>query len=327
MHVPRRFILGLACGLVLAIGLFVSLLYTQLGQHTNSSSWAGELIEKKVALAAAIPGPKLLIFGGSGTTFGVSAQRIQELTGVPSVNMGTHAGLNMDHILYLARKTARPGDTVLLAPEYELYASMTEWELHDDYILAHDAAFFHQMSFFDKIYMATRIPFKRIQKGFAVRRKPESPPRPHPPYTDGASFINAYGDETGNPASERLLHATNLDIRSTVLVNGLSSASGFGFDRIREFARWAKAHQVKVLATFPNIMQRAEYDGPKADAAFKTITDFYAELGIPVVGTARDAMMPPDDYFDTYYHLTREAAARRSERLAPALKPYLNSGK
>jgi len=327
MHVPRRFILGLACGLLLAIGLFVSLLFTQLGQRTNSSSWASDLIEKKEALAAAIPGPKLLIFGGSGTTFGVSAQRIQEITGVPSVNMGTHAGLNMDLILHLARKTARPGDTVLLVPEYELYASMSEWEGHDDYILAHDAAFFHQMSWIDKIYMATRIPFKRIQKGFAIRRKPEVPPRPHSPYTDGASFINGYGDETGNPASERLLHATNLDIRSTVLVNGLYSASGFGFDQIRVFARWAKAHRVKVLATFPNIMQRAEYEGPNADAAIKTITDFYAEVSVPVVGTAREAMMPPDDYFDTYYHLTREAAAKRSERLALALRPYLNPGK
>lgn len=327
MHVPRRFILGLASGLALAVGLFVGLLYTQLGLHTNSSSWASDLIEKKEALAAAIPGPRLLIFGGSGTTFGVSAQRIQELTGVPSVNMGTHGALKMDHILYLARKSARPGDTVLLVPEYELYVSTTDWESHDDYILAHDTAFFHQMSLFDRIYMATRIPFKRIEKGFAIRRKPETPPRPHPPYTDGASFINEYGDETGNPASERLPHAANMEIRSNVLVKGLFSESGFGFDHIREFARWAKTHQVKVLATFPNIMHRPEYDGPNADAAIKTITDFYASVGIPVVGSARKAMMPPEEYFDTYYHLTREAAAQRTERLVPALKPYLSPGK
>jgi len=327
MHVPRQFILGMVCGVILAIGVFVSLLYTQLGVPTNSSSWANDIIGKKKVLAEAISGPRFLVFGGSGTTFGISAQRIHELTGVPSVNMGIHAGLGIDQVLYLARKVARPGDTILLVPEYELYLTPTNWEMHDDYILARDPDYFNQMSLLDKIYMATRIPFKRIQKGIAARRKAEAPPRPHPPYTNGASFINAYGDETGNPASGRLPNATEMAIKTSVLVDGLSSERGSGFDQIRDFLQWAKAHQIKVLATFPNIMHRTEYDGPNAEVAIKTITDFFADAGIPVVGSAREAMLPPDQFFDTYYHLTREAAATRTERLVPELKPYLVPGR
>ena len=327
MHVPLRFLLGLVCGVALAIGVFVALLYTQLGYPTLSSSWAYDLMQKKKALAEAVPGPRLLIIGGSGVTFGLSAGEIQKKTGVHALNMGTHAGLDMDHILFWARKVARPGDTILLVPEYELYLSTTSWEPHDDYILSHDAEFFHQMSWLDKIYMATRIPFKRIQKGFAIRHKPETPPRPHPPYTNGASYIDDYGDETGNPASQRLTGVPNMELRCDILGDGLTSDRGFGFDQIREFARWAKTHQVKIVASFPNIIHRPEYDTATAQGAIKTIIDFYASQGIPVVGTAQAAMLPSDEFFDTNYHLTREAAVQRTDRLIPELQPYLQAGK
>ena len=326
MQVPRRFILGLVVGLVLAIGVFVALLYTQLKIPTYSSEWAHVVIQKKAALAAATPGPRLLLFGGSGTTFGLSAEEIEKQTGVRALNMGTHAGLGIEHILFWARKVARPGDTVLLVPEYELYLSQGGYEPRDDYVLAYDAEFFHQMSLWDKIAMATRIPFKRIQKGYHNKHHPESPPRPHPPYTEGASYIDSYGDETGNLAVHRANNGPNMDLEAQILLNGLTSDHGRGFDFIRDFVLWARAHQIKVLATFPNIMHHPEYDSAKADSAIAKITGFYGSLGVPVVGTAREAMLPRDEFFDTYYHLTRESALIRTDRLVPELKPYLKPG-
>jgi len=327
MHVPRPFILGLACGLFAGLGLFIALLYTQLGLPTNFSSWTYDISQKKQALAAAIPGPRLLLIGGSGTTFGLNAQRIEEETGCRTVNMGTHAGLGLDYILYWAKEVARPGDTILLVVEYQLYTSPLGSEPHDDYILARDPAFFRQMSWLDKIDMATRISFKRIQKGFAIWRKPETPPRPHPPYTDGAAYLTNYGDETGNLEAERPPAGPNMDELAKPLVDGIPSDRTAGFNEIRSFLQWARAHQVTVWATFPNIMHRPEYDGPKAQNAIKAITDFYASQGIPVVGTAREAMLPSDQFFDTPYHLTHEAAVKRTERLVPEIKACLNSAK
>jgi hypothetical protein len=327
MHVPRRFILGLVCGVVAAIGFFVALLYATQGPATNSSSWAYDIMQKKAALAAATPGPRLLIVGGSGTTFGLNAQRIEEQTGCHTLNMGTHAGLGLDYILYWAQKVARPGDKILLVTEYELYTSSISAEQRDDYILAHDPAYFRQMSLWDKISMATRIPFKRIQKGYANRKHPEKPPRPHPPYTDGASYLTNYGDETGNPEALRPTPGASMELQADLLVNGITSDTDAGFNRIRVFVKWAKAHQITVLATFPNIIHRPEYDGPNADSAIKTITDFYTSLGVPVVGTAREAMLPKDQFFDTVYHLTHEAAVKRTDRLVPELRPYLNTAK
>jgi hypothetical protein len=324
MHVPRRFLLGLACGFVLAVASFVAMLYTQLGISTNSGSWADDIIKRKVALAAATPGPRLLLIGGSGTTFGLKAGLIEKETGVHTLNMGTHAGLGLDLIIHWAETEARPGDTVLIVPEYELYVAKSPEEAHDDYILAHDPGYFREMSLWDKIAMATRIPFKRLQKGWHNKKHPEPPPRPHPPYTDGASFIDANGDETGNHAADKPLHSPNMDLHAPLLEDGLTSDDGHGFNLIRDFVAWAKAHKVRVLATWPNIIHRPEYDGSKADLTIKTISHFYDSLGVGVVGNARDAMLPYDDFFDTVYHPTYETTVVRTEKLIPALKPFLN---
>jgi hypothetical protein len=45
---------------------------------------------------------------------------------------------------------------------------------------------------------------------------------------------------------------------------------------------------------------------------------------VPVVGDYRDAILPADQFFDTCYHLTAEAAQGRSQRLAAQLMPFLN---
>ncbi len=321
MRVPLHFILGLTAGLVLGIVVFLALVDAQLGVPTNSSKWAYDIAQKKREIAAAIPGPRLLLSGGSNVTFGLSAQTIESETGMKTVNMGTHAGWDADYQKHWIEQTARPGDTVLLAIEYQLYVDRIGSEVHDDYILARDPDYFRQMPLLEKIDLATRLSWKRLQKGLNIRRHGEASPRPHPPYTDGASFIDAYGDETGNTTVDQ----SNPDIEEIVkpLINGITSSDGEGFGEVRRFIAWAKAHDVTVLATFPNVEHRPEYDGANAREAIRTITDFYAAQGVPVIGTAQEAMYAPDQFFELPYHLTHDAAIVRTKKLVPELMPYL----
>lgn len=121
MKASWRFIAGLGLGLLLMIGLTLTAFYLNLGVPTGTSSWASELNKKKRLIAEATTSPKLILVGGSGTLFGVSAREIQQQTGWRTVNLGTHAALGTTLILDLAQAVAKPGDTVLLALEYELY--------------------------------------------------------------------------------------------------------------------------------------------------------------------------------------------------------------
>jgi hypothetical protein len=322
MRVPLRFILALPCGVLVGIGFFIGLLYAQLGVPTESSRWIYEIIQKKEARAAAMTSPRLLVVAGSSALYGINAQRIEERTGYPTMNMAGHAGLGLDYLLYMTPKTARPGDTVLLAIEYELYSEDLGTDTRDDYVLARDPGYFRQLSWVEKIDMATRIPFKRIQKGLSNRVRAEKPPRAHRPYDES---VDDNGDEVNNWAANRQPSSPSIQLVAENLIHGIPSTDRPGFNAVRDFVTWARGHQVTVLATFPNIIYHPEYDEPNAREAIKTIADFYASQGVPVIGTAREAMLPEDDFFDTLYHLTHEAALNRTDRLVPELEPYLKT--
>jgi hypothetical protein len=122
-----------------------------LGLGSNSSQWAFDINQKKRLLAAQPGSPKLLVVGGSALSLALAPGRFKTKPVFRTINLGTHAGLETSYILHLAQEAARPGDTVLLIPEYELYtygkierASANSLLL--DYIVARDPAFFHSLS-------------------------------------------------------------------------------------------------------------------------------------------------------------------------------------
>jgi len=321
MSVPWRFILALPCGFLLGVGFFVAMLYTQLGADTQSSRWTYEIVQKKQAIAAKVSSPRLLLVGGSSGLFGLDARIIEEETGYRAVNFSSHAGLGLDYILYLAEKTARPGDTILLSLEYEFFESGFSYDVYDDYLLAHDPVYFRQLSWLEKAQMATRVSFTRIQRGWSIKRGKPEKTRPHAPYADA---LNDYGDEINNAVANRPTPPPrDLERMADPLLQGLPSGPNDGAAALKAFFAWAKANHVTVLATFPNIIYHPEYDQANARQAVEAITDFYKSQGIPVLGTARAAMLPADQFFNTYYHLTKEAAEVRTRRLVPELRPYL----
>ena len=331
MKVPWRFILALPLGLVVGIAVFIALIYTQLGIPTESSHYIYDVTNAKEVIAAKKPGARLIIVGGSSALFGFNTELIEKETGVPSVNDGNAVGLNLEYRFYRLKKTVRPGDTILLALEYELYAEKPDYETIDNYVMSRDPGYFRQMSLADKIFMATRVPFKRFQLGWKNKRTPEHVviKYAHSPYNPfSATFypLNANGDEMVNTEDNRPppeMLTGNLARIVPALANGISSGNAQGFAAIAAFIAWAHANHITVLATFPNIIDQPVYHEAKAMETIATINHFYASHGVPVVGTAQEVMLPTDQFFDYMYHLTHPAAIQRTGRLVPELRPYL----
>ncbi len=97
-----------------------------------------------------------------------------------------------------------------------------------------------------------------------------------------------------------------------------------GFAIIESFCHWAQKNQIRVFATYPNVFDGPEMHTPIAATSLGRIAKFYTELGVPIVGAYTDALLPRDQFFDTVYHLTEEAALTRTDRLAEKLKPFLS---
>src|SRR5689334_19236212 len=116
----RRYLAHIAAGLlstVVAIGCAAALL---AGYPTSQSAL---IMRAKLDVADSLPSPKILLVGGSNVRFGFSAEQIERDTRVPAVNLALSADLGVDYLLYLTRSVAKPGDTVVMALEYDFYDS------------------------------------------------------------------------------------------------------------------------------------------------------------------------------------------------------------
>ena len=328
MTVSRKFLAGLAAGFLLALGVTATAFCLNLGvPNTEISRWTFEINQKKQSLAEQTSAPKLLLVGGSATLFGISAKEIQEQTGYPTINFATHAALGTTYILHLVEQAAKPGDTVLLALEYELYNSgkMTPaWAdaLAVDYIVSRDPAWLRSLSLREQwsVFMLTSA--SRMVSGLKSRwgrTRPSGDPGIY-----SVRSINEQGDQINHSAAARPAKRDQIVQVKSTLGRGLP-ANPAGFPAIEAFVKWAQARNIRVLATFPNLCDQPEYHGTVAEQTVNTIRGFFSRLNVPVVGEYTDGALPADQFFDTMYHLTDEAAGARSQRLAGQLRPYLKT--
>lgn len=314
------------------MGFYATRFFLILGVPTESSRWCSEIYEKKRLAAEKITAPKLLLVGGSGTLFGLSATEIQKQTGFPTINYGTSAALDTDYILSRVRQVAKPGDTVLLCLEYELYVHgkldrATATDIFIDYILSRDPAYFYSLSPLEKWNVFMTISSQRVKQGLNNRRRPErrADTNIYGSVYD-SKFINEWGDQMNHSLASRPASVKISDIqRKLVFGDGLPEHPA-GFEVITSFCEWARANHIRVLATFPNICQRPEYNQPPSQQTAKTITDFFTSLDVPVLGDYTESILPPDQFYDTLYHLTDEASIVRTQRLLKHLAPYLKNG-
>src|SRR5215467_3789190 len=107
-----------------ALGLTVSIAALAIGLScgvpVEESLWTSAALAKKLALAARIDGPKIVLLSGSNAHVGLKAEMIAAATHRPAVNLATNAGLGPQYLFYSAKSALRPGDIVILALEYEM---------------------------------------------------------------------------------------------------------------------------------------------------------------------------------------------------------------
>ena len=91
-------------------------------------SWLRKMYWQKIAIAESLKeNRRLLITGGSGAHYTLDSKLIEEGLGIPVVNLGLDGPIGLDVILPSVIKQVRPGDIVLLIPEYLLLLDPDEF--------------------------------------------------------------------------------------------------------------------------------------------------------------------------------------------------------
>jgi hypothetical protein len=235
------------------------------------------------------------------------------------LNAAVHAGLGIDYTLYDARRLAQAGDTVILFFEYGQY----NWDGEPsenllDHVLANDLEYFHQLSWSEQWRYIFTIDRKRLERGLRGKYHPPE----LSPDSYQASDMNTFGDFMKNQEANRPANLSSLDTLCPSLVTGIKSDTQ-GWEKLRAFLTWARAHQVRVLASFPSLLWREEYRGAVAQSVFREVVHFYQHEQIPLLGRPEDFAYGRELFFDTYYHLTDVGAVRRTEDVLRFLQPIL----
>jgi hypothetical protein len=267
-------------------------------------------MKNKDAFSDHIKHNKLVFAGGSSTMFGIRTSDVQHKLGIPSVNFGIHAGVELDYLLFRTKKLLKPGDTVILTVEYPLFLYDGKFKnITLDYILTYDRDFFNSLPIWDKIrYLASISPIQ-LAASF-VKQVIAKPPGNQ---EKGYDEADANGDATGNIGHHG--EAKGLKFSEPFEIQRGKFRATPGLKIIRDFNQWCLQHQVHFYVTYASTMYFKEYDTAPYRHDLRELQKYFCQHNIATIGAPQDFFFPTDFFFDTAYHLNQKGMTIRTNQL------------
>ena len=267
--------------------------------------------------AAAKGEPRLFVVGGSGSLAGIDAELIELKLGIPTVNLAAHAGLGTEYLLYRARQEVKPGDVVLLSPEYQLWLYPPE-ELTDlgwQYAVTYDKGFFLDLPRGRVLQMMYSVPLGEYYAAGRGWRKRVAGKhhRTRPVYDAGSLSPN--GDLRMPLPRENFPRPTHFPFPD------VASDSG-SVRHFRAFAGWAKANNVRVYFTWPNMARPEPPPAPPGDAPPAAMLAQLRDWGFTTLDAPTDNTYPAEWFTDTSYHPDAGCRRVRTEAIIRNLRPH-----
>lgn len=308
----RVFLWQLGAFAVLQAGIAAILLSAY---RVDETGYFAATIDKHALLDATPPG-RILFVGGSNVTFGMDSPRVSEALGRPAINLSLHAALGLLFMLEEATAVARPGDVIVLSPEYEHFAG----DITTDYLFNLLEQRPASSAYLCWRHVPVLLDTATAYFGRVLRRSIRcllggSPNVAESPYERGA--FNREGDVVAH----RQLPREPGGGRDTLYPRWHPGALDRVLDQLNAFDDAMRRRGVTVVYTFPPVSETAlENIAPGVQQVYQALLD---RCTIPVLDTPASASQPRTEFFDTAYHLNGEGTRRRVDRLIPLLRPRL----
>lgn len=307
-----RFLSQLGLFLLLQAGVLAILAARYPGR---ANSYLEATIDKHDR-AAATPPPRLFLVGGSNVAFGLDSTQLDEALAHHPVNLGLQAALGVDFILNEARHYVGPGDAVVVSLEYEIFRFNTVDVTLTVLLEIRPASVRFTNWSLRKQILDGGLGYLRVYVRRAIKGKESI--RLREVYARDA--FNEYGDVIGHHENPAEWEGKDLSAKVTVVdVARLQTVVRL----LEEFAAECRDRGALVFYEFPAIPS-AEYDAlrPLLD---ELEDELERSRTITVLNRPEEAVLPDDAFFDTKYHLRREAKRARTSALVERLRPILKA--
>jgi hypothetical protein len=327
MSYAVRFALGILCGLLLSVIAWGVLYASSFGFRATPhahyiANWSGQ----KANIAARTASPRIVIGGGSNAFYGLSAKRISETFGVRAVNYATYGGLLLDYHLYKLRQILRPGDLLILPLEFEYYdPDDGPQDVCIEYVLGADPAYLGTLRFDQAVFWFLAPPSGLLTKRLFTSRATYQETLQRVT-NQLKNFMNAFGDRAGHSSASmtepdkefiRTFPAHEFPKQDDCL------RAEHPWRLLHDFSVWCKAHQITILAAYPNTIDDPSFHTDLGRRNLARIRKRFASIGVPMVGNGCEALRPRDDFYDSNYHLTEEGQKKRTDDFIALLHPFL----
>lgn len=277
-----------------------------------ASAWIDTLYERKQKALEGIHVPRIVLVGGSGTHFSLSADRIHELTGLQAVNFGTHAGLGIEYILRRVMTVLKPGDTVVFTPEYQLLRDSPPSTVLTEYVATSDPNYLLKTSVKNvPPLLFGYSPWESLKQNYGGAF-------PNEMILYHGDAITPRGDETVNVPANRTPYMA-------ATINGVEPILPYLYRQsdisasIFQFAEWAKDNHIGLIHAWPPMLDNPVYHTAEYGHFFENIDNILVSIGFSSAGNPLDYLLPADAFMDTRYHATIDGARRASTVLASTL--------
>jgi hypothetical protein len=263
----------------------------------------------KSKLLRATPSPKIILVGGSNISHGLNSQKIHEAMGLPVVNMGLHGGLGLRFMLEEVRPAINRYDLVVIVPEYAQFQKGGFWGnkevlgmvldvMPESRHLLSPQHWIHLFKFMPN-YAARKI--MNACTGFIRRRR----------ITKRIEYsYNSYGDSIG--------HWNKKPSPFTPVKKAIKSQiSKYSFDHLEFFVRETQQKGAKTFI-LPPCFQATSYDN--CALLIDQIEQQLLKRQMPLLVPMKRYRMEDHLFHDTPYHLTKQGAELRTDRLIEDLK-------
>lgn len=289
----------------------------------DGNDYAKVTIDKHARLAMDAP-TKMVFVGGSNLSYGLDSAVVERELKVHVVNMGLNAHLGLRFMLDEIKAELRPGDIVVLSPEYEVFFQPVDGFGMDLLALVKvrpsAIRYLKTWSQWRSVLKATQIAaqekLERVIRAAVGRPRQVKPQVAFKTRMETRAGSNEYGDMINHLGVQwpfplwRDRGLESRDFRED------------GVQLLVTFEREMRDRGVHVLYVHPPV-SRSYYDDEKAaiEHAHERLRDRMPfEIAAPIRYAYPDGM-----FFDMVYHLNGEGRARRTQQIIGDLRDHLTA--
>lgn len=299
-------LLAFSGGLVVLCAIGVALPATP----RTSTSMIFAKIDKD-ALLAEPRTPRLILVGGSNLSFGINGALIRDSLGLWPVNTGVHAALGLVYMMDNVVKHIRPGDVVVLAPEYGHFYRRTAYGAEEllRTVFDVDPSSIDELGWDQWVNILPSLPKYAFSKF-----KPTEYLGTTESLVYSRRSFNEYGDVDAHRDLPRESFRPGLYLRGAFNTDVL--------DRVQAFEKAVEQRGGRLYVTFPGVQARS------VEQSADEIRRVEAELGkhFDVLGSPTRYAFPDSLMYNTAYHLSWEGMNLRTRLLIEDLRAAGVSG-